>query len=299
MVPVQIKRFATDRSGAVDGGLYVDGKACFSGRPPRVSALIYCRNSGKTLPRAIESILDQDYHEIEILIADGKSVDNTIEILREYNDKIHYWRSEEDSCASEGQNKVMSWISGEFFFFVNADDWVDRKFVSSALRVLDHKESDFVFGDCTLYRGRLIDKISKGKANYDKYIYRYHSIPTVSVFYRRRFYEICGPVDCCYQTASDYEWFLRATRRGLKGSYDPSLHVYMTLGGRSAPSHWRDAWALLLRAEEWQIQVLYGVAPWRASLNYGLEAARRVVSHLLIHLGLSGLRNWLPAGIRR
>lgn len=281
------------------GGRYVTGTASFSDQKPLVSGLIFCRNGGGTLEKSILSILNQDYENIEIIIADGASTDNTVDILKEYNHKIHYWRSEPDKAASEAQNKALSWSRGDYFFFVNADDWIDPSYVSNALSLIEGKDIDFLIGDVSLYRDGKLDKVVCGKSNYRDQIYRHHSIPTPSVFYRRSFYERCGEVDCRYKTASDYEWFLRATARGLKGHYDPSLHVHMVFGGRSAPTEWREALKLFWRAEERQIQILYGVPAWRATWNVCSENMRNLVSRCLVSLGLSSLRGMIPQRWRR
>jgi glycosyltransferase involved in cell wall biosynthesis len=286
--------------GAIQGGLYVKGgEVPFGGNKPLVSALIYCRNGGETLERALQSIFQQDYENIEIIVADGNSTDNTVDILEKYNDRIHYWRSEPDSCASDGQNKVLSWFNGDYFYFVNSDDWINQDYTSNSVYFMLSHEIDFVMGDCSIYNDGKFYKISRGNEKYEKLMYRYHSVTTVSVFYTKNFYDVCGLVDCSYKTASDYEWFLRAIERGLKGGYTPDLHVHMDFGGRSAPHRWRDAWALIWRAEEWHIQILYGVHPMRASWNYALEVARALVSRSLVSLGLSAVRGWLPQSLRR
>lgn len=282
-----------------EGGKAVAGLPRAASDRPLVSILMFCRNAESCLQRALDSACAQTYPNTEIIVVDGNSDDGTVDILQRNDAAIDYWLSEPDTCASDGQNKTLSLMNGEYFFFINADDWIDPDYIDICMTVMAEKAVDFVFGNTQMYRDGIWDKTSYGCKNFEKTMYKYHSIPTITVFYHRRFYDICGPVDCSYATASDYEWFLRALSKGLKGRHDARITAHMTSGGRSAPENWKTGLKVALHPEGHEIRIAYGVHPLRAYLAHFEDVARYVLSRILISLGLARVRNLIPQALRR
>lgn len=89
---------------------------------PRISIVIPSYNQGAYLEQAIRSVLEQDYPNLELLVVDGASVDNSLEILRKYENRLAWWVSEPDRGQSQAINKGFARATGEIITFLGSDD---------------------------------------------------------------------------------------------------------------------------------------------------------------------------------
>ena len=87
-----------------------------------ISVIIVTFNAGKTLQNCLDSIFQQTYPHLEIIIVDGLSSDNTIEIIKSNEAKISFWISEKDNGVYDAMNKSLKYTKGERIFFLGADD---------------------------------------------------------------------------------------------------------------------------------------------------------------------------------
>ena len=87
-----------------------------------ISIVIPSFNQGRFIEDTITSILDQNYPRLELIVIDGGSTDNTVEIIKKYSSSISYWVSEKDSGQSEAINKGLAKCTGEVFNWINSDD---------------------------------------------------------------------------------------------------------------------------------------------------------------------------------
>ena len=88
----------------------------------KFSIITICYNPGGKIKTAIESVLSQDYSNIEYVIIDGASNDGTVELIKSYGDKISRFISEPDNGLYDAFNKGINLTTGEVIGFVNADD---------------------------------------------------------------------------------------------------------------------------------------------------------------------------------
>jgi len=115
---------------------------------PVISIVMVTWNAGKHFRQAIESILNQDYPNKEIIVVDGGSNDNTLDIVSEYSSEIDYWISEPDKGIYDAMNKGIGLCTGDWIGFKNADDWyVPGTFSVLANRISTHPEVDLWYGN--------------------------------------------------------------------------------------------------------------------------------------------------------
>lgn len=95
-------------------------------KSPKISIVIPSYNQGQFIEQTITSILDQQYPEIELIIIDGGSNDNTIDIIKKYERYINYWISEPDRGQSHAINKGLAYCTGEIFNWINSDDFSEK-----------------------------------------------------------------------------------------------------------------------------------------------------------------------------
>ena len=89
---------------------------------PRISIVTPNYNYGHFIEETIRSILLQGYPNLEYIIIDGASTDNSIEIIKKYEKWVSYWVSEKDTGQSNAINKGLERCTGEFFNWINSDD---------------------------------------------------------------------------------------------------------------------------------------------------------------------------------
>src|SRR6478609_6660381 len=89
---------------------------------PTVSVITVVLNGAETLERALQSVLEQDFDDVEYVVIDGGSTDGSIEIIRKYEARIGYWRSEPDKGLYDAMNKAVQAARGRWLLFLGADD---------------------------------------------------------------------------------------------------------------------------------------------------------------------------------
>ena len=107
----------------------------------KVSIITPSYNQGKYLERTIRSVLEQDYPDVQYIIVDGGSTDNSQEIINRYKKQLHRWVSEPDHGQTDAINKGFGIANGEILAWLNSDDTYQPGAISQAVRVLqEHPE---------------------------------------------------------------------------------------------------------------------------------------------------------------
>lgn len=200
----------------------------------KISIVTVCYNSADTIRHTIESVLNQNYGETEYIIIDGGSKDGTVDIIKEYSDRITYWCSEKDQGIYDAMNKGIRKSTGEVIAFMNSDDWYysNNIFKNIAL-CFDRSNADIVYGDfIRMWSDE--DKESTYFSVADKDPETLHfSFPFChqAMFMRRRLFDVLGEYQLDYKVSADYEWILKAYINNFKFQYIPECICAWSYGG--------------------------------------------------------------------
>lgn len=151
----------------------------------KITVLIPVYNMKSVISRAIESVLLQSYHNIELVVLDGGSEDGTLDVLKKYKDDIDVFVSQKDKGPSFAMASNLEKITGDYVTMLGADDWYcDENAIAEAVVTIENTGTDVAFGDCNFVysEGNVIRKKVqlRGLDN----LYYYNSLFTISSFVR-------------------------------------------------------------------------------------------------------------------
>jgi glycosyltransferase involved in cell wall biosynthesis len=177
---------------------------------PLVSIVTPSLNMAGFLPQTIESVLSQDYPEIEYVVMDGGSTDGTIEILKRYGDRLRYV-SEPDGGAADAINRGFQACRGSILAWLNADDTYTPGAVSAAVRkFVDTSEAEIVYGEAcwTDPEARVIGPYPVRVFDRERLLHECY-ICQPACFFRRSAFERVGGLNANLQIVFDYDLWIR------------------------------------------------------------------------------------------
>lgn len=183
---------------------------------PLVSIVTPSFNKGQFIEETIRSVLDQTYAEIEYIVIDGGSTDETLSILERYSDKV-FWISEPDRGQSDAINKGWKMAKGEIIAYLNADDTYLPDAVGAVVSYLEaHPDTCLVYGDGILEdeRGQKLRDFIAGPFDLDELIFCRNNILQPSVFFRRDLLQSIGLLDESLHLAMDLDYWIRVALVG-------------------------------------------------------------------------------------
>jgi glycosyltransferase involved in cell wall biosynthesis len=195
---------------------------------PLVSIITIVFNGEKHLQQTIESVLGQTYPNVEYLIIDGGSKDNTVSIIKNYSSHLAYWISEKDKGISDAFNKGISKATGDIIGLINADDWYEKDAVEKIVQAIGN--NDVVYGNLALWRNEKQEVIFTGNHHY---LTKEMTINHPTVFVKRQCYLQYGLFDLRYKYAMDYDFLLKLFVNGRSFKYIPSVLTNMRWEGLS------------------------------------------------------------------
>jgi len=181
----------------------------------KISIITVCFNSGETIKDTIDSVLSQDYKEIEYIVIDGLSKDNTLNILSAYKDEIAVTVSEPDEGIYDAMNKGIELATGDVIGILNSDDKFNGNSVIS--EVMDcfaaSPDSVMVFGDVVYVDSLDTTIITRfySAIKFRSWKLRFGWMPPhPATFIKKSIYDKVGVYSDKYRISADYEWFVRA-----------------------------------------------------------------------------------------
>ena len=208
----------------------------------KISIITVVYNNEKTIKDAMQSVLRQTYKNIEYVIIDGKSKDNTVNLINEYKEELGYFISEKDNGLYDAMNKGIQATTGDVIGILNSDDlYQDLDVIAAVMeRFNDDPELDILYGDLVYVKSDDTSKVVrnwKSKSYYNNFFEDANVPPHPSLFVRSKVYKEAGLFDLQYKLAADYELMLRMFKKhNFKSKYLNRLIIKMRLGGATNQS---------------------------------------------------------------
>ena len=180
--------------------------------PPKISVITPSYNQGQFIEETILSIINQNYSNLEYIIIDGGSTDNSVEIIKKYEKQLTYWVSEKDQGQSEAINKGFKKATGDIVCWINSDDILMPNALNNVANFFTSNDDvDFLNGYLLI-----IDKYSKVISNFfilkQKIWYARHGIYYIaqqSMFWKRSLFDRIGFLREDFHAMMDMEFLIR------------------------------------------------------------------------------------------
>lgn len=198
----------------------------------KISVATVCFNAVSVLEKTIVSVLDQKRIDFEYLIIDGGSTDGTIDVIKKYEDRITFWKSEPDKGVYDAMNKAIKYASGNWINFMNAGDYfVDEEVLFRVFKCVNNNY-DVIFGDTVgLINGKLYRKECRPF---------YEHLPlhqSMGFVHQSSFVKLNlakqYPFDLKYELAADYNMMISLYKLGCRFLYVKEVVAFYEGNGLS------------------------------------------------------------------
>lgn len=230
----------------------------------KISIITATYNSAETVRNTFDSVLNQTYKDIEYIVVDGLSKDNTVEIIKEYAEifegKMRYI-SEKDRGLYDAMNKGLAMATGDIVGILNSDDfYTSNNILEIVANNFEEGEIDAVYGDIHFVNSNDLTKCVRyySSAIFSRRLMRFGFMPAHPSFYcKREVYEKYGAFNTKYKIAADFDSLFRFIYiKKIRTRYIKRDFVTMRTGGVSTDG-FRSRW--LIMKEHSKVIKSYGV----------------------------------------
>jgi putative colanic acid biosynthesis glycosyltransferase len=244
---------------------------------PLISIVTVVYNGEKFLEDTIKSVIEQSYENIEYIIIDGGSTDETVDIIKKYEDKIDYWASEPDSGIYDAMNKGAKLATGDFVVFMNAGDmFYMPKSVARCVALMSDETKSY-FGRAKIYSKKttwLYPNENYHKENIETFLK--NALPNhQAMFFPKSFYKTY-PYNLKYKVGSDSDYKFQAQKECGLLFIDEIVGVF-ALGGVSSEFQSFKLTKQILH-DSWHISLKH------RGVVYALKRECKIVTKYMIHL---------------
>jgi glycosyltransferase involved in cell wall biosynthesis len=179
---------------------------------PKISIVIPSYNQGNFIERTIQSIISQNYPNIEIILMDGGSTDNTMSIIESHRHHFAHIESRPDGGQSAAIANGFSLATGEFISWLNSDDtYSPGSLMAIGKALAERPHCDFIYGHTHLIdeNDEIIAYKRSAPALLGVMKYAFLTVPQMSAFWRKTLYETVGGIDRSLRFCMDYDLFVR------------------------------------------------------------------------------------------
>jgi glycosyltransferase involved in cell wall biosynthesis len=204
----------------------------------KISVITACYNSAETIADTLKSVTSQTHPDIEYIIVDGASTDNTLSIIEQYKSRITRIESGKDGGIYFALNKGLSLATGDIIAFLHADDvYASNEVLAHVAAQFERSGAESLYGDLNYVDRSDLSKVVRRWVSgpYSKNLFRKGWMPPhPSFFLHRSCYEKYGNFNTGFKTAADYELMLRMLHvHKVSVTYLPEVLVLMRTGGVS------------------------------------------------------------------
>lgn len=179
---------------------------------PKISIVTPSYNQGAFIERTIRSVLNQNYPNLEYIIIDGGSTDDSTEIIKRYQDKLAYWVSEKDRGQAHAINKGFRRATGDIVGWLNSDDeYCPGALETVAKTFTANNDVDFVFGNRITVdeNGRILRDERHTRFSFSALVLYGMIVSQPASFWKRELFEKYGYLDESKRFCMDYDFFCR------------------------------------------------------------------------------------------
>ena len=183
----------------------------------KMSIITVVYNGAEVLEKTICSVIEQNKVDIEYIIIDGGSTDGTIDIIKKYENRISYWKSEKDDGIYDAMNKGIEQASGDIIAFINSGDWYEKDSLQKISLWFENNNADILICGVNMTRkGKFVTKrIPKLNEIKEKVVL---GMPCChqGIFAKKKWLDGERKFDAKYEISADYDWLLRCYYEGSR-----------------------------------------------------------------------------------
>jgi glycosyltransferase involved in cell wall biosynthesis len=178
---------------------------------PKISIVTPSFNQGQYLEETIQSVLDQNYPNLEYVVIDGLSSDNSVEIIKKYEKYLTYWCSESDNGQAHAINKGFQKCTGEIFNWLNSDDYLEHGALFKVIESFKNEEVNMVAGKVRNFSSTSEEIIANQQLSAVGLMCWEPGVKFVQpgVWMRRDLISKCGGIDEQFHYAFDWDLYIR------------------------------------------------------------------------------------------
>jgi len=206
----------------------------------KISIITVCFNSSKTIEKTFQSIKNQSYQNIEHIVVDGGSSDDTLKIIKNYNSCISNYISESDKGLYDAMNKGIAMATGDIIGILNSDDiFVDNYVLEKIAKFHTKNSINASVGNITQFNesGKTVRKYSSKNWTPENLKIGFMP-PHPSIFFKRKLFEKYGNYQLDFISAADYELIVRFfIKHQVSWKYSDITTTAMLIGGISSSGY--------------------------------------------------------------
>jgi glycosyltransferase involved in cell wall biosynthesis len=234
---------------------------------PVITVITVVYNAAAALRRTAQSVAASTYRNIEYIVVDGGSKDDTVDVIHEFADTINCWISEPDKGIYDAMNKGISLAQGKWLLFLNAGDtFVNNAVLAEVSKfcvVPENQNADLLFGDVLMVHNNGREE-TRNLQNTVSFLLR-NMICHQCIFYNREVFKRIGLFDTQYRYIADFDHLVRARWGGLTIRKIDLLIARYTLDGLSAQKEnikkiWHERMRIFAHAR--QVPLLTRILLW-------------------------------------